>query len=192
MAKKEKEIKEENVPVTEPIPNTENSNKEVEKLNNEILKLREENNRLNELINELDNKVKLAQAELVNYRKRKDEETANLLKFANQDLIVDIVPVLDNFERAVNTDESKLDEKTAKYLQGFKLLATNFKDALTKYGVEEIPTVGQTFDPMVHEALMTKSDSGQPDEIVLECLMKGYTLKGKVIRPAKVIVNKLD
>ena len=171
MSKKEKEIKEESVPITEPVtePTTivDNSNKEVEELKNEILKLREENNRLNEFTKELDNKVKLAQAELVNYRKRKDEETANLLKYANQDLIVDIVPVLDNFERAVNTDESKLDEKTAKYLQGFKLLATNFKDALTKYGVEEITTVGQTFDPMVHEALMTKNDPTQGDEIVL-------------------------
>ncbi len=192
MSKKDKEIKEENVPIMEQAPETNNSNKEIEDLKNEVLKLREENNRLNDLSKELDNRVKLAQAELVNYRKRKDEETANLLKYANQDLIVDIVPVLDNFERAVNTDESKLDEKTAKYLQGFKLLATNFKDALAKYGVEEIATVGQVFDPMVHEALMTKSDPGQPDEIVLECLMKGYVLKGKVIRPAKVIVNKLD
>ncbi len=192
MSKKDKEIREESVPVTEPTTNVDNSNKEVESLKNEILKLREENNRLSESNKELDNKVKLAQAELVNYRKRKDEETANLLKYANQDLIVDIVPVLDNFERAVNTDESKLDEKTAKYLQGFKLLATNFKDALTKYGVEEIATVGQTFDPMVHEALMTKNDPASADEVVLECLMKGYTLKGKVIRPAKVIVNKLD
>ena len=192
MAKKDKEIKEENVPVTEPTTTLENSNKELEDLKNEINKLKEDNNRLNDMNLELDNKVKLAQAELVNYRKRKDEETANLLKFANQDLIVDIVPVLDNFERAVNTDESKLDEKTAKYLQGFKLLATNFKDALAKYGVEEIPTVGQTFDPMVHEALMTKNDPGSADEVVLECLMKGYTLKGKVIRPAKVIVNKLN
>ena len=192
MSKKDKEIREESVPVTEPTTNVDNSNNEVESLNNEINKLKEENNRLNEINKELDNKVKLAQAELVNYRKRKDEETANLLKYANQDLIVDIVPVLDNFERAVNTDESKLDEKTAKYLQGFKLLATNFKDALTKYGVEEIATVGQTFDPMVHEALMTKNDPASADEVVLECLMKGYTLKGKVIRPAKVIVNKLD
>ena len=198
MAKKEKEVKDVNITdntngdsnINESIPNegvkeSSSSNKEIEDLKNEINKLQEQNK-------DLDNKVKMAQAELVNYRKRKDEETANLLKYANQDIVVDLVPVLDNLERAVNTDESKLDDKSKKYLQGFKLLCTNFKDALKKYGVEEIPTVGVEFDPMVHEALMTKSDPSKKEDEVLECLMRGYTLKGKVIRPSKVVVNKIE
>ena len=198
MAKKEKEVKDVNITdntngdsnINESIPNegdkeSSSSNKEIEELKNEINKLQEQNK-------DLDNKVKMAQAELVNYRKRKDEETANLLKYANQDIVVDLVPVLDNLERAVNTDESKLDDKSKKYLQGFKLLCTNFKDALKKYGVEEIPTVGVEFDPMVHEALMTKSDPSKKEDEVLECLMRGYTLKGKVIRPSKVVVNKIE
>ncbi len=198
MAKKEKEVKDVNITdntngdsnINESIPNegvkeNSSSNKEIEELKNEINKLQEQNK-------DLDNKVKMAQAELVNYRKRKDEETANLLKYANQDIVVDLVPVLDNLERAVNTDESQLDDKSKKYLQGFKLLCTNFKDALKKYGVEEIPTVGVEFDPMVHEALMTKSDPSKKEDEVLECLMRGYTLKGKVIRPSKVVVNKIE
>jgi len=196
--KKEKEVKDVNITdntngdsnINESIPNegvkeSSSSNKEIEELKNEINKLQEQNK-------DLDNKVKMAQAELVNYRKRKDEETSNLLKYANQDLVVDLVPVLDNLERAVNTDESKLDDKSKKYLQGFKLLCTNFKDTLKKYGVEEIPAVGVEFDPMIHEALMTKSDPTKKEDEVLECLMRGYTLKGKVVRPSKVVVNKIE
>ena len=72
------------------------------------------------------------------------------------------------------------------------MIYSHFAEALKKFGVEEIPTVGTTFDPNVHEALMTKSDPTKANEEVLECLLKGYTLKGKVIRAAKVVVNKLD
>ncbi len=198
MAKKDKKIdadKKEKEQTPEEETELLEETKELEqdtKLNNEMLKLEEEIQRLTTENKTLQEKVKLAQAELINYRKRKDEETANLLKYANQDIVVDLVPVLDNLERAVNTDESQLDDKSKKYLQGFKLLCTNFKDALKKYGVEEIPTVGVEFDPMVHEALMTKSDPSKKEDEVLECLMRGYTLKGKVIRPSKVVVNKIE
>jgi len=141
---------------------------------------------------ELEDKVKYTSAELVNYRKRKDEETSNLLKFANQDLIVDLIPILDNFERALKFDEDKLDDNQKKFLQGFKMLFKNYNDVLKKYGVEEIETLDKDFDPMLHEAMMVGKDETKPNERILECLLKGYTLKGKVIRPAKVSVNNLD
>jgi len=141
---------------------------------------------------ELDDKVKYTSAELVNYRKRKDEETSNLLKFANQDLIVDLIPILDNFERALKFDEEKLDDNQKKFLQGFKMLYNSYNEVLKKYGVEEIETLDKDFDPMLHEALMVGKDTTKPNERILECLLKGYTLKGKVIRPSKVSVNNLD
>ncbi len=180
-----------NVNESVPSKGVSEKNKEIERLKSEIENYKSQVEKLDQDLKEKENNVKLAQAELVNYRKRKDEETSNLLKYANQDLVVDLVPVLDNLERAVNTDESKLDEPTKKFLQGFKMLSNNFKETLAKYGVEEIPTVGEPFDPMVHEALMVKQDESKPNEVVLECLMKGYTLKGKVIRPSKVVVNQL-
>jgi len=65
-------------------------------------------------------------------------------------------------------------------------------DTLKKFGVEEIETVGKEFDPNFHEALMVSCDKEKADDVILECLLKGYTLKGKVIRAAKVVVNKLD
>ncbi len=143
------------------------------------------------LIDEMDGKIKYYQAELINYRKRKDEETTNKLKFANQDLVLDLIPIADNFERAIKLDDQNLEDELSKFLSGFKIIYSHLTDTLKKYEVEEIPAVGETFDPNKHEALMTTNNKEEKDDIVVECLLKGYTLKGKVIRPAKVIVNKL-
>ena len=152
----------------------------------------EEVKKLQARITELENKVKYNQAELINYRKRKDEEVSNMLKFANQDLILELIPIADNFERAIKLDDTNLEDSLSKFLAGFKMIYSNFAEALKKYGVEEIETVGKEFDPNVHEALMTAHDESKPNDFVVDCLSKGYTLKGKVIRAAKVIVNKLD
>lgn len=152
----------------------------------------EELKKLKDTIIEMDNKIKYHQAELINYRKRKEEETSNMLKFANQDLILELIPIADNFERAIKLDDNNLDDGLSKFLAGFKILYSHLVDTLKKFGVEEIETVGKEFDPMLHEALMVSNDKEKEDDIILECLLKGYTLKGKVIRPAKVVVNKLD
>ena len=112
------------------------NNKEVE-LTNEITRLTEENNNLVE-------KVKLAQAELINYRKRKDEETANLLKYANQDLILEIISVVDNFERAIKLDDSNLSDELSKFLEGFKMIYTHLTNMLKKFEVVEISNTSAT------------------------------------------------
>lgn len=172
-----------------------NEEKKEDSVNVEVTTPPVDNDELNKLkqnIIDLENKVKYSQAELINYRKRKDEETAGLLKFANKDLILELIPVADNFERAIKLDDTNLNDELSKFLDGFKMIYSHLTEALKKFGVEEIPTVGTTFDPNVHEALMTKSDPTKANEEVLECLLKGYTLKGKVIRAAKVVVNKLD
>ena len=158
------------------------NNKEVE-LTNEVNRLTEENKSLVE-------KVKLAQAELINYRKRKDEETANLLKYANQDLILEIIQVVDNFERAIKLDDNNLTEDISKFLAGFKMMYASLKETLTRFGVEEINRVGQIFDPSQEQALLTDCVEDKEDEVVLEVLLKGYKLKDRVIRPASVKINQ--
>ena len=158
------------------------NNKEVE-LTNEVNRLTEENKSLVE-------KVKLAQAELINYRKRKDEETANLLKYANQDLILEIIQVVDNFERAIKLDDNNLTEDISKFLAGFKMMYASLKETLTWFGVEEINRVGQIFDPSQEQALLTDCVEDKEDEVVLEVLLKGYKLKDRVIRPASVKINQ--
>ena len=183
---KKKEVKEEDVELLEESKELENDTK----LNKEMLKLEEEITTLTEANKKLENQVKLSQAELINYRRRKDEEVANSLKYANQDIITDILPVIDNFERALNIDESKLTEEFKKYLVGFKMMYENLKVILKNYGVEEINRVGEVFDPNLEQALLTDTVEDKDDEVVLEVLQKGYKLKDRVIRPASVKINQ--
>ena len=181
-----------------PIPEGVGEDKKVkkEKKSKKDFKLKEENEKLLNQIKQLqsDNqalvdKVKLTQAELVNYRKRKDEETANMLKFANQDLITELINVVDNFERAIKLDDNDLTDELSKFLDGFKMMYANLMEILKKFGVEEINRVGEVFDPSQEQALMTDSIEEMDDDVVTEVLLKGYKLNGRVIRPASVKVN---
>lgn len=180
MAKKVKEEKIESL--DEPTKN----NEEVKDVNEEMLKIDDEISKLTDENKVLAEKVKLAQAELINYRRRKDEETANILKFANQDLILELLPIVDNFERAFK-DSS---EEASKVLDGFKIMYQSLIDILKKSGVEEINRVGEVFDPTLEQALVTDCIEDMDDEVVTEVLLKGYKLKGRVIRPASVKINQ--
>lgn len=155
----------------------------------DVSSINEEMLALKSTIESLNEKVKTSQAELINYRKRKDEETSNIIKFANKDLILELLPILDNFERALNM---KIDTpEFQKYSDGYKILYSHLVDTLKKFGVEEIPAIGCEFDPNLHEAVMIGSDEDKAEDEVLEVFSKGYTLKGRVIRASKVRVNKL-
>ena len=180
----EKEKEKEKV-VEQETPVEDKKNEAMNALETQIRTLEEENNKLVD-------QVKRAQAELINYRTRKDKEVTDTLKYCNQSLITDLIPIVDNFERAIKLDDNNLDDSLSKFLAGFKIIYSHLTETLKKFGVEEIETVGIEFDPNVHEALMTSKDQNKPNDIVLECLLKGYKLKGKVIRAAKVVVNKLD
>lgn len=158
--------------------------KDQEEVNNMITTLQKEKEELIE-------KVKLAQAELINYRRRKDEETKDLLKYANKDLILELISVVDNFERAIKLDDNDLTDELSKFLAGFKIMYATLTDILKKYGVEEINRVGEIFDPALEQALLTDTVEDKQDEEVLEVLLKGYKLKDRVIRPASVKINQL-
>ena len=153
------------------------------KLYEEIGRLTAENTALSE-------KVKLAQAELVNYRRRKDEETASMLKYANQDLIMELINVVDNFERAIKLDDNNLTDELSKFLAGFKMMYANLTEILKKFGVEEISRQGEIFDPAQEQALLTDTVDELEDDVVIEVLLKGYKLKDRVIRPASVKINQ--
>lgn len=131
-----------------------------------------------------------AKAELINYRKRKDEETTKILKYANEDLVLEILPVLDNFERAIKMDDDNLEDGVSKFLSGMKMVYAGLVSALEKYDVKEIEALGKPFDANIHQAVMTESDDTKEKDIILEVYQKGYMLKDKVIRPAMVKVNK--
>lgn len=158
------------------------------KLNNEMLKLETEIQRLTEDNKIQQERVKIAQAELVNYRKRKDEETANTIKYANLDLIKDLLNVVDNLERTI--ENNNVSDEVKKYQDGVRLIYDNLTSTLKAYGVEEINRVGQVFDPRYEQALLTECVEDKEDDVVLEVLLKGYMLKGRVIRPASVKINQ--
>ena len=156
----------------------------IQQLNETVAKLQKEKEELIE-------QIKYSQAELVSYRMRKDEETANLLKFASQDLISELIPLIDNFESAIKLASKSDNPEVSKYLTGFQLMYTSFVDILKKYGVEEINRVGEVFDSKLEQAMVADNDPTKPDEIVLEVLQKGYKLKDRVIRPASVRINQI-
>ncbi len=146
---------------------------------------------LQQTIQQLQEKLMYKEADFINYRKRKDEETANLLKFANQDLILDIINSVDNFERAIEAIKKDDEKDNQKILAGIDMIYQELKNTLKKYGVEEISAVDVPFDENVHHAVATGNDSSKEEGIVLEVMAKGYSLKGRIIRPAMVKVNQL-
>ena len=141
-------------------------------------------------IKELEDELLRSKAEFINYRKRLEDEQVRLLKFCNEDLIKETLPILDNFERAISMDDTNLDDEVSKFLSGFKMIYCNFVNILKSYGVVEIDGNNKPFDPVYHEAIMTEKREGVAPGMVLEVLQKGYILKGKVIRPAMVKVSE--
>lgn len=139
------------------------------------------------IIQELQNKLLYKDAELINYRRRKDEEVSNMLKFANQDLIMDMLTSIDNLERAISS--TKENDENKNLLVGVKMTYNELVNTLKKYGVEEINESGIPFDHNVHNAVMTDCRDDLENDVVIEILVKGYKLKERVIRPAMVKVN---
>ena len=141
-------------------------------------------------IKTLEESLLRTQAELINYKRRKDEETSRLLKYANEDIILDFLPILDNIERAIKMDDNNLDDEVSKFLEGFKMVYSQITSLLEKYEVREIDCLNKTFDPAYHQAVLTDKDETKESGIILEVLQKGYMYKDKVIRPSMVKVNE--
>jgi len=148
---------------------------------------KEEVEAMNKKINDSKELYLRAQAELINYRKRKDEETSRTLKYCNENLVSEILPVIDNFERALSSKSSD-----QKLLDGINMVYGSLKNILIKYGLEEIDSLDKPFDPSYHQAVTTDNVEDKDDNIVLEVLQKGYMFKDKVLRPAMVKVNKIE
>ena len=180
--KKNKEIKEEIV--------EDKKDEKVELTKEEIEAINKKSLEQEEKIKELTEEALRAKAELVNYRKRKDEEVVRMLKYANEDLILEILPVLDNFERAIKMDDDNLDDEVSKFLSGVKMIYASLTKVLEKYGVKEIEALGKVFDENVHQAVMTESNDEKEKDVITEVYQKGYMLKDKLLRPAMVKVNK--
>ncbi|MGX9933249.1 nucleotide exchange factor GrpE [Virgibacillus salarius] len=127
------------------------------------------------------------QAEFNNFKKRTLKERDAERKYKSQDLIQELLPALDNFERALQVEKT---EATSSLIDGITMVYNQLKDALFSQGVEEIATVDEEFDPNLHHAVMQVEDGEKASNVIVEELQKGYKLKDRVIRPAMVKVNK--
>lgn len=155
----------------------------------------QENKELNELKEKLElseEKALRFQADMINYRKRKDEEILKIYKYANEPLILELLPIVDNFERAINMDDKNLDDEVSKFLNGMKMIHISLIELLKQYGLKEIEALNKKFDPTYHAAVTTDSNDKYENDIITEVLQKGYILVDKVIRPAMVKVNKKE
>lgn len=138
---------------------------------------------------ELSDKNLRLQAEFINYRNRTANEVSEMLKYEGENFIKELLPIVDNFERAILLDDRDLSDDVSKFLSGFKMVYGNLISIFDKMEVKEIDCLGKEFDPKFAEAVLTEHDENKPENVILEVIMKGYTYKGKVIRPAMVKVN---
>jgi len=129
---------------------------------------------------------KRERADFLNYKKDEMERISALMKYANEEMILKMLPILDNFQMAERniSEEAKKDEN----IRGLLLISKQIQEFLKTQGIEEIKTVGQTFDPNFHEVV--QEVEGEKSGTIAEETQKGYLMEGKVLRPSKVKVIK--
>ena len=127
-------------------------------------------------------------AEFQNFAKRKENEVAEMRKYASEEIVVKLLDNIDNLERAV--DASKESQNFDSLIEGVNMILNNLKNLLTEEGVEEIEAAGKEYDPYEHKAMITENKEELDDNVVVQVFQKGYKMKGKVVRPAMVTVNK--
>lgn len=139
-------------------------------------------------LEESENRYLRQHADFENYKRRLRTEQETTVKYRAQSLVSDLLPALDNFERALKVEAT--DDKTKSILQGMEMVYRGLLDALQKEGVEVIEAEGKPFDPNLHQAVMQVEDADHEPGVVLEEFQKGYKLKDRVIRPTMVKVNQ--
>ncbi len=137
-----------------------------------------------EQYDELDDRYKRVLAEFENFKKRSLKEREGLYNSVLADIILGMLPAMDNLENAM-----KAECKDENYKQGIELVYKQFKDFLEKNGVQEIPAIGETFDPSVHEAVSSVQDDTKGSQEIVQEYRKGYKIGSKVIRHSMVVVN---
>lgn len=171
----------------EKMQDTENQAEEADMGGGEIGILKKQVENLENILKEKNEEILRRAADLDNYRKRLTKETEDKVRFANQAVVKDFLPVMDNIEMALQHAE-----EGSPLREGIELTIKSFKDVLSRHGVTEINSeIGTIFDPAVHEAIMMDNTAEYENNAITLCVQKGYILNDRVIRPAKVKVNKI-
>jgi molecular chaperone GrpE len=140
-------------------------------------------------VERLQDRLARLQAEFENYKRRTAREKAEFLKFATEGLVLELLPVLDNLERAIASARVETTNREA-VVEGIEMIARLFRVALEKAGVKPMESVGKPFDPSLHQAVAQVESSDAGDNVVVEEIQKGYLLEGRVLRAAMVKVSR--
>ena len=128
-------------------------------------------------------------AEMDNFRKRMEREKENLIKYGNERILSDLLQIVDNFERTTEMLKHDQDPKVKNIVAGIDMVQKQFTDTLSKHGLTPVQSVGRDFDPNFHEAMAQEYEEGAKPNQVIKEFQKGYTLNGRLIRAAKVVVS---
>ena len=138
-------------------------------------------------LNELNKKYMRLAADFQNFKRRTEKEKSDIYQYANEKIALDLIEVIDNFERALEHIEDCADKQFA---EGVEKIYKQLQGVLEKNSIEEIKAVGEPFDPNFHNAVMTREEPETESGVVLSEMQKGYILNGRVIRPTMVVVSQ--
>lgn len=183
--KKDQEILEdelkENEELEEEVDQTESKQADANEEVDELTALKKENDALREAHLRV-------QAEFQNYKRRTEKEKSEIYKYANEKIVVELLAVMDNLDRALDSISHNAEDHQ-NVLNGVEMIKKSFEDLLEKEGVQVIEAVDQPFDPNLHHAVMTEEKDGCDSDVVIEEFQKGYKLGEKVVRPSMVKVS---
>jgi molecular chaperone GrpE len=166
----------------EPGEGTEACEEEVNKLQQELDTVRKEKE-------ELFDRLQRVYADYANFQKRVPKNIADTVAYEREKLIKSLLPALDNFEHTLQKVSSA--ESVKAVVEGVRIIYDQLLNILKSHGVEQTHVLGDKFDPERHEAMMRRAEPDKPDNVVLEEFQKGYTVNGRVLRPSRVVVNKV-
>nr|WP_300002168.1 nucleotide exchange factor GrpE [Tissierella sp.] len=135
---------------------------------------------------ELNTRFQRLQADFINYKKRVEKEKEGLISYGMESLAFDLLPILDNFERALETEQDKEDP----FFKGIQMIQDGLLGVLEKNNIKEMDSLNKPFNPEIHHAVGMEDSEEHEKDIVIRVLQKGYTMKEKVIRPAMVMVSQ--
>lgn len=163
-------------------------NLDASKDKNKIKNQKEKIKKLEAELEEVKNEMLKDRAELINFKRRTEEERIKDRKYANQSFAGDLIEVIDIFDKVVSMKTD--DEKLKKYLMGFQMINMQLNQVMEQYGVKKIEALNKPFDEKLHEAEETVEREGVQSGIVVEVVREGYTFKDRILRPSVVKVSK--
>lgn len=166
---------------------SEQEEEDINKLRKQLNEYKEKYEALEAEKKQLTDRMLRIQADYDNFKRRTEKERIAERKYQAQDLATELLPVIDNFERALQTEVS---DENKGFKDGMVMIYGQLQNALKSQGIEAIEAVNKEFDPNIHHAVMQVEDENFDSNVIVEELQKGYMLKDKVIRPAMVKVNK--